>query len=153
MGSGRCWRLARMWYISAPRWTIEEGRPKHFYHVRYAESNDGIAWVPTGRVCIDFATRDEYAFGRPCVVKDDDRYRMWFCVRGRRYRIGYAESKDGLVWERCDPHGGLPPATSGWDAEMTAYPSIVDHVGRRYMLYNGNGYGQTGVGLAVWAGA
>jgi hypothetical protein len=26
-----------------------------------------------------------------------------------------------------------------------------DHKGERYMLYNGNGYGQTGFGLAVLA--
>jgi hypothetical protein len=28
---------------------------------------------------------------------------------------------------------------------------VFDHKGERYMLYNGNGYGQTGFGLAVLA--
>jgi hypothetical protein len=37
----------------------------------------------------------------------------------------------------------------GWDAEMIEYPFILDHQGERYMLYNGNGYGKTGFGLAI----
>jgi hypothetical protein len=28
---------------------------------------------------------------------------------------------------------------------------VFDHAGCRYMLYNGNGYGKTGFGLAVLA--
>jgi hypothetical protein len=38
---------------------------------------------------------------------------------------------------------------SGGDSEMIEYPHVFDHQGRRYMLYNGNGYGQTGFGLAM----
>ena len=37
----------------------------------------------------------------------------------------------------------------GWDSEMICYPHVFDHSGRRYMLYNGNGYGASGIGLAV----
>jgi hypothetical protein len=33
---------------------------------------------------------------------------------------------------------------------MVEYPWIFDWQGRRYMLYNGNDYGRTGLGLAVW---
>ena len=32
---------------------------------------------------------------------------------------------------------------------MMAYPYVFEHGGDRYMLYNGNGYGKTGIGLAV----
>jgi hypothetical protein len=34
---------------------------------------------------------------------------------------------------------------------MQAYPFVFDEGGRRYMLYNGDGYGRTGIGLAVLA--
>jgi hypothetical protein len=34
-------------------------------------------------------------------------------------------------------------------SEMIKYPFVFDHDGERSMLYNGNGYGKTGVGLAV----
>ncbi len=32
---------------------------------------------------------------------------------------------------------------------MVEYPCLFDWNGRRYMLYNGNDYGRSGVGLAV----
>jgi hypothetical protein len=33
---------------------------------------------------------------------------------------------------------------------MVEYPWVFDDNGRRFMLYNGNDYGRSGVGLAVW---
>jgi hypothetical protein len=101
-------------------------------------------------VCIDYADATEYAFARPWVVKDAGLYRMWFAVRGDRYAIGYAESADGLTWERRDAAAGLMPSAEGWDSEMVEYPCVFDHRGSRYLLYNGNDYGRTGLGLAEW---
>jgi hypothetical protein len=137
----------RMWYVSGTGWERVEGAPRHRYHVKYAESKDGLRWRRQGVVCIDFAGPGEYAIARPCVLKDGSRYRMWFCHRGDRYRIGYAESKDGIRWERDDPRGGMDASESGWDSEMVAYPFVFRR-DRLYMLYNGNGYGRTGIGLA-----
>jgi len=138
----------RMWYVSGTGWIDTATGPQHRYHVKYAESRDGRHWTRTGHVCLDYASPEEYAFGRPCVVKDADRYRMWYCVRGAHYRLGYAESPDGLVWTRLDDRAGLEPSAGGWDAEMIAYPVVHDSGGRRVLLYNGNGYGRTGIGLA-----
>jgi hypothetical protein len=141
----------RMWYVSATAWTATATGPRHHYNVRYAESSDGRGWRRTGRVCLDYASDEEYAFARPFVVRDRSTYRTWFAVRGDRYRIGYAESADGLDWRRLDAAGGLTPSESGWDDEMVEYPFIFDWRGTRFMLYNGNGYGKSGVGLARWA--
>ena len=74
---------------------------------------------------------------------------MWYSHRGETYRIGYAESEDGLAWQRKDEEAGPDVSGAGWDSEMVEYPFVFDHEGERYMLYNGNGYGKTGVGLAV----
>ncbi len=141
--------LWRMWYVSGARWVLENGQPKHYYHIRYAESDNGVQWRREGKVCIDFASREEYALGRPCVLKDGAVYKMWYSFRGDKYRIGYAESEDGFAWERKDDIAGITVSDSGWDSEMVEYPCVFDHQGTRYMLYNGNGYGETGIGLAV----
>jgi hypothetical protein len=143
---GDAWR---MWYLSCVDWEMAAGRPRHRYHIRYAGSEDGVGWRPTGRVCIDFQSPYEYAISRPCVLRDRDGYRMWYSCRGTSYRIGYAESPDGLGWERRDGEAGIDVSDSGWDSEMIEYPHVFDHGGRRYLLYNGNGYGRTGFGLAV----
>ena len=58
------------------------------------------------------------------------------------------KSVDGLTWIRLDSKVGINISTKGWDSEMIEYPFIFDHKGDRYMFYNGNGYGRTGIGLA-----
>jgi hypothetical protein len=138
----------RMWYTSGVRWSSEGGELKHYYHVKYAESDDGITWRRQGRIAIDLQ-RDEHAIGRPCVIRDRDRFRMWYSFRGGAYRIGYAESNDGLTWNRRDGEVGIDVSPTGWDSEMIEYAAVFDHCGRRWMLYNGNGYGRSGLGLAV----
>ena len=155
----------RMWYVSCARWEVREGTPRHYYHVRYAESDDGIAWRREGEVAIDFADEQEYAMGRPCVAHDGERYRMWFSARGDAYGLAYAESTDGRHWERDDSRVALgppiaagasspsvPPSPEAWDAEMQAYPVVFDYGGQRYLLYNGNGYGRSGIGYATCRG-
>lgn len=139
----------RMWYLSCTEWLIENGTPKHKYHIKYAESLDGIEWKRRGEVAIDFKDSEEYAISRPSVMKDPDRWRMWYSYRGDRYRIGYAESSDGVSWARLDGTAGIDASPSGWDSEMIEYPFVFDHRGSRYMLYNGNDYGRSGFGLAV----
>lgn len=139
----------RMWYISSIKREIENGEPKPYYHIKYAESKDGIHWERKGVVCIDFKSKDEYAIARPCVLKENGIYKMWYSYRGESYRIGYAESKDGIHWERKDAEAGIDVSESGWDSEMIEYAFVFEHKGKKYMLYNGNSYGETGLGYAI----
>jgi hypothetical protein len=140
----------RMWYASGERWEATATGPKHYYRIVYAESADGIRWDATGRVCIDFADEEEYAIARPCVLRDENGYHMWFSYRGPKYRIGYAQSVDGLMWTRSDDRAGLSPAGSSWESDSVEYGFVFDREGARWILYNGNDYGATGIGLARW---
>lgn len=140
----------KMWYVSGTGWSATAAGPRHAYHVRYAESSDPFSWKREGIVCLDYSRPEEHAFSRVSVLREQDGYHMWFASRGDRYAIGYATSRDGCSWHRRDAAAGLQPAPSGWDSEMVAYPFVFSWRGRRYMLYNGNDYGKSGVGLAVW---
>lgn len=139
----------RMWYVSGSEWFLENGEPKHRYHIKYAESDDGLSWRPTGHTCIDYRDEAETSISRPCVIKDGGVYRMWFSARGAAYRIGYAESSDGLAWTRKDEEIHMRSESEEWESHMQAYPFVFDYAGRRHMLYNGNDFGATGVGHAV----
>jgi hypothetical protein len=139
----------RMWYVSGTDWYLEDGEVRPRYLVKYAESDDGVSWRPTGLVCIDYRDADETAIGRPCVLKDEGIYKMWYCARGPAYRLGYAESFDGLAWDRKDDEIEWAGPAERWDSDMQAYPFVFDRDGERLMLYNGNGYGATGIGLAT----
>lgn len=139
----------RMWYLSCVGWDLYNGEPRHRYHIKYAESLDGIHWRREGIVAIDFANSTEYAISRPSVIYENEKWKMWYSVRGKSYRIGYAESDNGREWKRLDTEAGINVSNLGWDSEMIEYPFVFDHMRNRYMLYNGNGYGKTGFGLAV----
>lgn len=138
----------RMWYVSGTEWYTEGDRVRHRYHIKYAESADGLNWRSDGLVCIDYRDATESAIARPCVLRDGDLYRMWYSWRGDSYRIGYAESLDGFSWTRLDDEVGISPV-GVWDSEMQAYPFVFDRDGSRHMLFNGNGFGATGIGHAV----
>ena len=78
---------------------------------------------------------------------------MYYCYEKvvGDYRIGYAESRNGYKWKRLDHLSGIKksPIKGDWDHEMIAYPHLIIHKGKKYMLYNGNTYGKDGFGLAV----
>ena len=142
----------RMWYWSCVSWSQGVGGHVHYNNViRHACSTNGIEWEVTETPCIVPANKNEYSIGRPCVARQGDGYQMWYAVRshGDNYAIGYAESKDGLVWERMDEKSGIGPSVEGWDSEMVCYPNVVEIADRRYMFYNGNGHGRSGFGVAV----
>jgi hypothetical protein len=138
----------RMWYTCFTSWG-EPGAegPKHRYLIKEAFSSDGTVWRRPGRVAIDFASPDEYAICRPSVIRAAGRYHMWFTVRGENYRIAHAHSHDGSAWVRSGSLG-LDPAGSGWESREACYSHVFAHGETLYMLYNGNGYGREGLGLA-----
>jgi predicted GH43/DUF377 family glycosyl hydrolase len=143
---GKIWR---MWYDSADEW-LNKDLPR--YNIKYAESKDGINWTRKGIVSVDFKSPEESRVSRGCVMKEDGIYKMWFCyaLGSGGYRMGYAESGDGIQFQRKDEQVGIGLSESGWDSEMICYPNVFNHKGQKYMLYCGNGYGKTGFGYAVW---
>ncbi|MBK8870700.1 MAG: hypothetical protein IPN19_06540 [Elusimicrobia bacterium] len=145
--------LWQTWYNSGIKWEKTSQGMKPIYGIHYAHSLDGIEWVCHPGLCLPFADEFEYAFGRPSVVKVDDTYFMWYAHRASRnidsYRMGFSSSTDGRYWCRNDLLAGIDVSVSGWDSEMICYPYVFSHKGWMYMLYNGNGFGKTGFGLAV----
>lgn len=140
--------IYKMWYVSMDRWENTNTGLKHYYDIRYAVSKNGIDWKRSNIRCITYQNEREYAFGRPFVIKENNKYKMWYCYRGDYYKIGYAESLDGISWERKDNLIIIDTTLRGWDSEMQAYPCIFDLNNNRYLVYNGNNYGKTGLGIA-----
>lgn len=93
---------------------------------------------------------DEHRVGRPYVVKDEGIYKMFFAKGTDEvpYRLAYAESVDGIHWERKDKELNLELSESGWDSQMMSYPAFVRYKDKAYLFYNGNNYGYDGFGYA-----
>jgi hypothetical protein len=141
----------RMWYVTGDQWVSSGGREMPSYDMRYIESADGIAWPAAGTPCMEARRPEEFGFGRPSVLDDGERLAMFYSVRllEKGYRLGYAESEDGLSWDRRDHEIGLDISPEGWDSEMMAYPWVQRTRFGTYLFYNGNNYGETGFGVAA----
>ena len=145
--------LWRMTYVSGIRWELSlEGKLHSRYHIKYAESQDGICWNREGKVAIDFSSERETNIARPWVIKHGGSYRMWYCkaqLPSISYRLGYAESNDCKNWMRKDDCVGIDVSENGFDSEMICYPCVIQKDRALYMFYNGNSFGCDGIGLAV----
>jgi hypothetical protein len=148
LAEGAAWT---MWYVAGDRWVDVDGKATPTYNLRRLTSCDGVTWGSAGQVCLELQAPDEYGFGRPFVCKGPAGYRMWYSIRtfSKGYRLGYAESPDGLAWRRKDDEVGIDVSASGWDSEMICFAAVVRAGGHSYLFYNGNNYGQTGFGVAV----
>lgn len=143
--------LWRMYYVSGTEW-VHKDLPR--YNIQYATSKDGLRWKREGIVAIDFKNEKEMALARPWVIKDEGIYKMWFAFKGdatngESYRLGYAESENGINWKRIDDQVGITVSKGGWDSEMIEYAAVIPYKNKLFMFYNGNNYGYNGIGLAV----
>lgn len=148
--------MYKMWYVSGTKWITVNKKHEPVYVLRYATSTNGILWNRTGLSCIPQAHESE-AIATPSVIIENGLYKMWYCYRESidfrdgqgSYRMGYAESTDGLGWERKDAEVGLDQASEEWDSLMQCYPYVTQYNKRLYMFYSGNGFGRSGIGYAV----
>ncbi len=140
----------RMWYVSGLRWVQEQDGLRYRTVIRHATSVDGVSWTASPGICVEPELEGEHGVGRPSVLFDGKLYRMWYSARSRpdQYKIGYAESADGLVWKRMDDRAGIGKSDSGWDSEMVCYPYVMRVRRKLLMFYNGNQHGATGFGCA-----
>jgi hypothetical protein len=148
--------LWHMWYASSTGFRLVDDKVEALYVIKYASSEDGLIWRRSNVTCIHPLGVDE-ANARPTVIKEGNRYKMWFCYRSiydfrdgtGSYKIGYAESENAVNWERMDHMAGIHLSQEGWDSKMQAYPNVIVHNGQKMLFYNGNGFGLSGFGYAV----
>jgi hypothetical protein len=145
------------WYTSCTGWEMHGTQAEPRYHIKFAQSDNAIDWLQNGTIAIDYKSPAEGAIGRPSVLIEEGVFKMWYCYRGgtdyrsnknHSYRIGYAESQDGISWHRLDDSAGIDVSNDGWDSEMIEYPHVFDYGGKKYMFYCGNKFGRSGFGFA-----
>jgi len=146
------------WYMSCTKWKMINNKPEPYYHIKYAESNDGINWQRNNNVAIDYKSNKEGGIVRASIIKENKLYKMWYSFRNithyrstlqNSYKIGYAESINGKKWIRKDDQINFSVSDANWDSSMMAYPYVISYNGLKYMFYNGNGFGQSGFGYAI----
>jgi predicted GH43/DUF377 family glycosyl hydrolase len=102
-----CFTLSRvgdgfmLWYMGSGS--------KNPWRIGLATSADGIRWkrAQATPVLSQGAPGrwDDRAVSMPCVLKDGDRFYLWYSGSGRGHGFGLATSRDGVSWKR---HGTGP---------------------------------------------
>lgn len=142
----------KLWYVAGSEWIELNGKAMPVYDLRYQESKDGISWGEQGTLSMAITGKDEHAFGRPWVIKrGPNDYQLFYSIRRRSlgaYRLGYAESTDGIHWERKDDEMGLDVSPNGFDSNAIMYSAVIHIKGKTYCFYNGNNFGEEGFGVA-----
>ena len=125
--------------------------PRHRYHIKYAESPDGLRWDAHGRRLPRLRVRPT---NTRSAVRASSATAIAIACGTRRAARAIASATPNRPTASLDPArrstAWSPPSDDGWDAEMVTYPVVFGRRGRG-MLYNGNGYGRTGIGLAAEA--
>lgn len=143
----------KLWYVAGSEWTDIDGKSMPVYDLRYQESKDGIHWASKGELSMAITGKDEHGFGRPWVVKrGPNDYQLFYSIRRRSlaaYRLGYAESRDGINWMRKDEELGLDITPGEFDSDAIMYSAVISVGDKTYCFYNGNNFGEQGFGVAV----
>jgi hypothetical protein len=141
----------QMWYTAGSTWEVVNGKEVPRYSLKYLESTDGISWGREGVSCMSLG-EDEHGLGRPWITKKQDgTYQLYYSVRRislAAYRLGYAESDDGLHWNRMDRQLGLEVSPGSFESEAMSYTALLTVRNKTYCFYNGNGFGRDGFAVA-----
>lgn len=141
-------------YISGLSWKKYNDRYEPLYVVKFAKSYDLINWQRPVNQFIESKYELE-CFSNPSVKVNENGLDILFCSRNcfdyrddpvRGYKLGYANFSNNQV-SRKDVQwfeNSLP----GADDIMQCYPSFFQWNGKDYIVYNGNGFGATGFGIA-----
>lgn len=109
-------------------------RPKKALAVTF--SDDGIHWeAPQITLAYDETTGWEDDINRNCVLKIDGKYKMWYTGQARGFSfIGYAESSDGIHFERVLSEPVLI-SERPWEGFSVMNPCVLYENGKYRMWY------------------
>lgn len=131
--------ILMMYYVGGLEW-VNKDLPR--YNIQIATSEDGLNWCRNGKVAIDLETHED-ALARPFVYTEGSKLKMLFSSKGENYKIAAATSECGYIWKR-EKVEHLAEKLPGFDDEMQCYPILIGPQ-KNIILYNGNGYGKSGI--------
>lgn len=67
-----------MWYVAGSDMIQLSDKKRHSYVLKYTESVDGIDWSEKSETVLEHQNSDEYGFGRPFMIREDNKYKYGF---------------------------------------------------------------------------
>ncbi|MCS6961839.1 MAG: hypothetical protein NZT61_04975 [Deltaproteobacteria bacterium] len=144
-----------MLYLSSEGWVQKDQEYEISYTVGLTKSDNPFFWGGEKKRLEFFP--DEYACSPSSILPLGDEYYVF--ISGRKvfafrdetdnaYRIYCTKTRDFKTWSQPWVVKGLEPEGSGFDSKMSEYPWCFKLKDNIYCVYNGDGFGKTGIGLA-----
>jgi len=137
-----------MYYTSNKKWKKINKKIVPKYYLRLAQSKNGLDWKYKSEV-MKFKSKEEIAISRPWIVKAEGKKIMFYSYRGKNYKIGCASINKKKFLFRKDKKVKISNKIDKFDNIMREYASIVKFKTKYLMFYNGNNFGEKGIGLAI----
>ena len=139
------------WYC----WYTGTSQVPYLSSIGLATSKDGHIWekYPFNPVMYynPHIAHEAFMVAKPHVLYEEGVFKMWYTARGMaenckvgNYSICYAESIDGIHWQRYEGNPVVKPSAAGWDQTMVEYAEVMNDNGLYHMWYCGNEYSNIG---------
>ena len=116
------------------------------YDIKLATSKDLINWERSYKNILDFKS-GEFIHGKPVLYENSkDMFELYFSARGEAYRIAYASGSNINNMIRGE---NLKFNSKEWISETQEYAFPIKINGHKFLFFNGNGYGKTGLGYSI----
>jgi hypothetical protein len=139
-------KMYKMFYTSNLSWGVKNNNIQPKYTIKEASSNNLVNWKYKS-VTLKHK-RGEIAITRPWIYNDNSIEKMLYSYRSNFYKIGLAE-KINDKWKRKDSKIKILKKQKPFDKKSQEYCSVINYKNKKYMFYNGDNYGEDGVGLAI----
>jgi hypothetical protein len=167
--TGSCWVVRvknkyRMYYTAISKYFqkpegVQTGHGDRIplIGIGYMVSSDGYIWTkPFDDYLIKPRLREtepyNYIVSKPCVVHEENGWRMWVNTFGYAYRVRSLISTDGVKWEWVESgiDGEFGTGAKGtFDDNQRSYVCVLKY-GKEYRCwYTGNNFGLEGMGYAT----
>jgi hypothetical protein len=139
-----------VFYGSTVKW---ENNNRDMVHIiKFLKYNLNSKKIFCKKIAINKVKNICEVMARPIILDYKNILHLWFSYRNGRkndkYKIGYAFFKN-KKWKLILNKNIIKKSKVGFDSEMVEYPYVFKHKKKLFMLYNGNSYLSSGIGLSV----
>ena len=129
-------KMWKMYYCNGTGWV--NNHPT--YNISAAYSDNKIDWKTSENIEITMGLKDE-AISRVC--RDCLSGILYFYKTSTSSYDIFSKNSNGEIFN-------VEIDRNNWDSNMRCYPWVCRKESNKYLFYNGNNYGLTGIGVAKW---
>ena len=127
------------------------GKDRPTYDIAYQESDSVSDFSSVGEKILSCDYDVEHGLGRPQIIEINGKLFVFYTRRklDMKYFIGCASIGENGMWIKNEEiFSEITHSKDGFDSEMIYFPSVVlvPESGKCYLFYNGNGFGEEGIG-------